>query len=124
MPVEDDHFRKKQKSLSQNCVKLLSAPPSKQKLLYNRLSLLSAPLQDLKNKIQAEITGKRHREIGLVVPAKLVFLTDNQRYAEVLENELMKQKEKISKCTGEFPLKTPTPLKPTRTQKEPWKLHK
>ena len=34
--------------------------------------------QDPENKIQAEITGKRHREIGLVVPAKLVFLTDTK----------------------------------------------
>ena len=44
------------------------------------------------------ITGKRHQEIGLVVPAKLVFLTDDRRCAEVLEKELIKRREKISKC--------------------------
>ena len=48
--------------------------------------------QDPGNKIKAKTTGKRHREIGLVVPAKFIFTTDNKRYSKVLENELEKQK--------------------------------
>ena len=49
--------------------------------------------QNVGNKVKAVITGKRHREIGLVVPAKLVFLTDDRRCAEVLEKELIIRRE-------------------------------
>ena len=40
-------------------------------------------------------TGKRQREIRLAVPAKLIFITNNKRFSEVLENELVKQKNKF-----------------------------
>ena len=55
--------------------------------------------QDPGNKIKALITGKRHREIGLVVPAKLIFLTNNKRFSEVLENELLKRKNMFPTLT-------------------------
>ena len=51
--------------------------------------------QDPGNKIKAKTTGKRHREIGLVVPAKFIFTTENKRYSKVLENELEKQKTNL-----------------------------
>ena len=44
--------------------------------------------QDPGNKIKALITGKHQRGIGLVIPAKLIFITNNKRFSEVLENEL------------------------------------
>ena len=61
--------------------------------------------QDPGNKIKALITGKRHREIGLVVPAKLVFLMNNKRFSEVLENELVKRKNMFPTLTLKFNLK-------------------
>ena len=48
---------------------------------------------NLDNTIIAEITGKRKREVGLVVPAKFVFKTYDMRCLEVLENELQKRKQ-------------------------------
>jgi len=46
--------------------------------------------QDPENKIRAMISGKRQREIGLVVPAKIIFTTNDKRYSEALEKELLK----------------------------------
>ena len=37
--------------------------------------------QDPGNKIKALTTGKRQREFGLVVPAKLIFITNNKRFS-------------------------------------------
>ena len=58
--------------------------------------------QDPGNKIKALITGKREPEIGLVVPAKLIFITNNKRFSEVLENELIKRKNKFPTVTLKF----------------------
>ena len=58
--------------------------------------------QDPGNKIKALITGKRQREIGLVVPAKLIFITNNKRFSEVLGNELTKRKNKFPTVTLKF----------------------
>ena len=58
--------------------------------------------QDPGNKIKALTTGKRQREIGLVVPAKLIFITNNKRFSEVLENELVKRKNKFPTLTLKF----------------------
>ena len=46
--------------------------------------------EDAGNKIKALTTGKRKREIGLFVQAKLIFITNNKRFSEVLENKLAK----------------------------------
>ena len=54
-------------------------------------SILTVP-QFPGNKIDAVITGKRHREVGLVVPAKYIFQTEDKRCAEIVERELMKRK--------------------------------
>ena len=51
--------------------------------------------QDPENQINAIITGKRKREVGLVVPANLVFLTNIKTYSQILENELQKRKDKF-----------------------------
>ena len=58
--------------------------------------------QDPENKIKAVITGKRQREVGLVVPAKFIFTTRNKRYSEVLEKELLKRKTKFPSVTLKF----------------------
>ena len=58
--------------------------------------------QDPDNKIKAVITGKRQREVGLVVPVKLVFTSKNKRYSEVLEKELLKRKTKFPTVTLKF----------------------
>ena len=36
--------------------------------------------------------GKRHREVGLVAPAKYSFQTEDKRCAEIVEREQMKKK--------------------------------
>ena len=51
---------------------------------------------DKGNRIYVEITGKRKREIGLVVPAKFSARTNCSRIAKVLDEELVKVKEKFS----------------------------
>ena len=53
------------------------------------------------NKIKAQ-TGEPQREMGLVVLAKLIFITNNKRLSEVLENELVKQKNKFPTLTSKF----------------------
>ena len=40
------------------------------------------------NKLFAKVTGKRKREVGLVVPAKFLAFTTELRIAEVLEREI------------------------------------
>ena len=58
--------------------------------------------QDPRNKLKALTTGKRQREIGIVVPAKLIFITNNKRFSEVLENDLVKRKNKFPTLTLKF----------------------
>lgn len=48
------------------------------------------------NKLFAKVTGKRKREIGLVVPAKFSAVTTELRIAEVLERELSSKAMKYS----------------------------
>ena len=43
------------------------------------------------NKLVAQVTGKRKREIGLVVPAKFSAFTTDLRLAKILETELRKR---------------------------------
>lgn len=45
------------------------------------------------NMIRVVVTGKRQREVGLVVPAKFSFETSRKKDAETLERELLKRKE-------------------------------
>ena len=58
--------------------------------------------QDPRNKIKALTTGKQQREIGLVVLAKLIFLTNNKQFLEILENDLVKRKNKFPTLTLKF----------------------
>ena len=48
------------------------------------------------NRVIAEVTGKRKREVGLVVPAKFTVSTMNRRFAHVLNPELNSKKEKYA----------------------------
>ena len=45
-----------------------------------------------------EVTGKRKREVGLVVPAKFNALTKDKKIAEVLDRELSKRKRRYISC--------------------------
>ena len=100
---------------SEKCPKLLRMIEKKQRNTINKRDLLVGHIpieisslcfhfinQDPGNKIKALITGKRQREIGLVVPAKLIFITNNKRFSEVLENELIKRKNKFPTVTLKF----------------------
>ena len=44
------------------------------------------------NKIIAKITGKRERDIGLVVPANFVYISKDKNCSIILEDELEKRK--------------------------------
>ena len=48
------------------------------------------------NRVFAEVTGKRKREVGLVVPAKFTASTRNRRFAHVLDSELNSKKKKYA----------------------------
>ena len=48
---------------------------------------------DATNVIKVTITGKRKREVGLVVPAKYACFTRCKRTAKVLDEEIAKMKE-------------------------------
>ena len=48
------------------------------------------------NKQCAQVTGKRKREVGLVVPAKFTALTSELRIARILERELTARAEKYT----------------------------
>ena len=80
----------------------------KEKLLVGHLPAEISSLcyhflaQNADNEINAEITGKRRREVGLVVPAKLSFETNNRKCAEILEEELLKRREKFSTLELKF----------------------
>ena len=45
-----------------------------------------------------EVTGKRKREVGLVVPAKFNALTKDKKTAKVLDKELFKKKARYKSC--------------------------
>ena len=49
---------------------------------------------DKSNPLMATLVGKRKREVGLVIPAKCSAMTVNQEIITILNNELLKRKEK------------------------------
>ena len=48
------------------------------------------------NHVQAVVTGKRKREVGLSVPAKFNCFTPSKRHAKILRDELLKRKNSYS----------------------------
>ena len=48
------------------------------------------------NKLVAKVSGKRKREVGLVVPAKFKALTKEYRLAKILDEQLQARKEKYT----------------------------
>ena len=48
------------------------------------------------NKLVAKMSGKRRREVGLVVPAKFKALTKEYRLAKILDEPLQARKEKYT----------------------------
>ena len=57
-------------------------------VLIELLHLLSYFLQaNAENQLVAQVTGKRKREVGLVVPAKFTAFTPELRNARILERE-------------------------------------
>ena len=61
-------------------------------LIYHFLNASS------ENKLTVEVTGKRKREVGLVVPAKFNALTKDKKIAKVLDRELSKRKRRYISC--------------------------
>ena len=63
---------------------------------YLPIEISSLPYHFLKksseNRIIVKITGKREREIGLVVPANFVYITKDKNCSIILEAELEKRK--------------------------------
>ena len=51
---------------------------------------------DESNSVVAKVTGKRKREVGLMVPAQFTAFTINRRYAHVLDSELSNKKDKYA----------------------------
>ena len=51
---------------------------------------------DEANRLSAVVTGKRRREVGLVVPAEFTCITRKRRLANILYQELVKKKEMYS----------------------------
>ena len=47
------------------------------------------------NTMTAVVTGKRKREIGLVVPAKYVAYTENKKHAQILIKKLLEKQHNI-----------------------------
>ena len=64
------------------------------------------------NKLVAKVSGKRKREVGLVVPAKFKALTKEYRLAKILDEQLQARKEKyihfeivnVEKAFKKFPV--------------------
>lgn len=54
------------------------------------------------NRVDAKVTGKRKREIGLVVPAKYFAITQDLKVAKILQDELEKKKKRYSHFEMEF----------------------
>ena len=54
------------------------------------------------NTLTAVVTGKRNREVGLVVPGKLFFQTKDRKSAETLKIELAKRKNLFPTKTLKF----------------------
>ena len=48
------------------------------------------------NKLFAVVTGKRKREVGLVVPAKYVAFSKSKTFANVLKEKLEEKKKRYS----------------------------
>ena len=48
------------------------------------------------NKLLTRVTGKRKREVGLVVPAKFTAFTEELRIAQILERELKSRAKKYT----------------------------
>ena len=51
---------------------------------------------DDENHLICQVTGKRKREVGLVIPAKYFAYTKRKQIAETLDQEIKKRKEKLS----------------------------
>ena len=52
--------------------------------------------EDPDNTLNAEVTGQRKREVGLVVPARYTAFTKNRETAQILERELKRRKEQFT----------------------------
>ena len=54
-------------------------------------------IKSTENRIEAVVTGKRKREVGLVIPAKYTAVTTDNMTAKILFAELKKKREKYKK---------------------------
>ena len=54
------------------------------------------------NEVKVEVSGKRKREIGLIVPGKYYVRTETKRIAKILGEQLHRIKEKYTHFALEY----------------------
>ena len=75
---------------------------SEQKMLVGHVPIELSSLMNnffkanYSNKLVTKVSGKRKREVGLVVPAKFKALTKEHRLAKILDEQLQTRKEKYT----------------------------
>ena len=98
----EENTRAEAKEYDANAIGVYVIKPDANKTLAGHVPielshLLSYFLQaNAENQLVAQVTGKRKREVGLVVPAKFTAFTPELRNARILERELNGRASKYS----------------------------
>ena len=79
-------IKEKEKDMKQQKELVGHVPVELSNLTYHFLNA------SLENRMTVAVTGKRKREVGLVVPAKFNALTKDKKKAKLLDKELFKRK--------------------------------
>ena len=85
-------IKEKEKDMEEQKELVGHVPVELSSLIYHFLNASS------ENRMTVEVTGKRKREVGLVVPAKFNALTKDKKTAKVLDKELFKRKTRYKSC--------------------------
>ena len=85
-------IKKKEKDMEEQKELVGHVPVELSSLIYHFLNASS------ENRMTVEVTDKRKREVGLVVPAKFNALTKDKKTAKVLNKELFKRKTRYEPC--------------------------
>ena len=85
-------IKEKEKDMEERKELVGHFPVELSSLIYHFLNASS------ENRMTVEVTGKRKREVGLVVPAKFYSLTKDKTTAKALDKELLKRKTRYKSC--------------------------
>ena len=85
-------IKEKEKDMEEKKELFGHVPVELSSLIYHFLNASS------ENRMADEVTGKRKREVGSVVPAKFNALTKDKKTAKVLDKELFKRKTRYKFC--------------------------